>query len=114
MNNKIYDRVKKNPKYIELIKKRSSYAWKLSFSILAVYYVFIMLIAFSPETLGQTIGTGVTTLGMPVGLTIIFLCFILTGLYTRRANNEFDKLTNEIKDDIRFEYWESFWLYFYL
>jgi len=103
MNQEIYKKVRNNPKYIELVKKRSGFAWKLSFLVLLVYYMFIMVIAFSPSTLGQTIGNGVTTIGMPIGLMIIFLCFILTGIYTRRANNEFDKLTNEIKEDIRFE-----------
>ena len=102
MNKKIYEKVRNNPKYIELIKKRSSFAWRLSLLILSVYYTFIMVIAFSPETLGQTIGNSVTTIGIPIGLAIIFLCFILTGIYTRRANSEFDKLTNDIKEDIRY------------
>jgi len=102
MNKKIYEKVRNNPKYIELIKKRSSFAWRLSLLVLSVYYIFIMVIAFSPETLGQTIGNSVTTIGIPIGLAIIFLCFILTGIYTRRANSEFDKLTNDIKEDIRY------------
>lgn len=103
MNHEVYKLVRNNPKYEELVKKRSRFAWKLSIVILLVYYSFIMIIAFSPETLGQTIGNSVTTIGMPIGLLIIFLCFLLTGVYTRRANNEFDKLTNEIKEDIRFD-----------
>jgi len=103
VNQEIYERVRNNPKFKELIKKRSGFAWKLSITMLVVYYTFIMIIAFSPETLGKPIGDGVTTVGMPVGLAIIFLSFILTGIYTIRANNEFDKLTNEIKDDIRYE-----------
>lgn len=103
MNQKIYEKVRNNPKYVELTKKRSSFAWKLTILILSVYYVFIMTIAFSPETLGQTLGDGVTTIGMPIGLAIILLCFLLTGIYTKRANGEFDRLNNEIKDDIRYE-----------
>jgi uncharacterized membrane protein (DUF485 family) len=103
MNQEIYKMVRNNPKYIELVAKRGSFAWKLSILILIVYYIFIMIIAFSPETLGRTIGNSVTTIGMPIGLGIILLCFILIGIYTKRANGEFDKLTNEIKDEIRYE-----------
>ena len=103
MNQKIYEKVRNNPKYIELIKKRSGFAWKLSILILSVYYSFILTIAFIPEILGERVGNSVTTIGIPIGLSIIFLCFILTGIYTKRANSEFDKLTNEIKDDIRYE-----------
>ena len=103
MNKEIYERVRNNPKFQELIKKRSGFAWKLSIIILVVYYTFIMVIAFSPETFGQPIGEGVTTIGIPVGIAIILLCFLLTGIYTKRANDEFDKLTNDIKEDIRFD-----------
>ena len=66
------------------------------------YYSFILLIAFSPETLGQPIGDGVMTVGIPVGISIILLCIILTGIYVKRANSEFDKLIDDIKDDVRF------------
>lgn len=103
MNHEIYTKVRNNPRYVELVKKRSGFAWKLSFLIFIVYYTFIMIIAFNPTILGNTIGNGVTTIGMPIGLAIIFLCFLLTGIYTRRANKEFDKLTDEIKEDIRFD-----------
>lgn len=103
MNQEIYERVRNNPKFTELVQKRSSFAWKLAVTILVIYYTFIMVIAFSPEIFGQPIGDGVTTVGIPVGITIIIICFLLTGIYTKRANSEFDKLTNEIKEDIRFE-----------
>ncbi len=103
MNQEIYKRVRNNPKFVELVKKRSSFAWKLSLTILSVYYTFIMVIAFSPDVFGQPVGNGVTTVGIPVGIAIILLCFLLTGLYTKRANSEFDKLTNDIKEEIRFD-----------
>ena len=103
MNQEIYERVRNNPKFTELVQKRSSFAWRLAITILVIYYTFIMVIAFSPEILGQPIGDGVTTVGIPVGIAIIIICFLLTGIYTKRANSEFDKLTNEIKEDIRFE-----------
>jgi len=103
VNHEVYKSVRNNPKFTELVTKRSRFAWKLAFTILTVYYSFIMIIAFAPTVFGNTIGGSVTTIGIPVGLSIILLCFILTGVYTKRANNEFDRLTDEIKDDIRFE-----------
>ena len=92
-------RIKNNPKYQELISKRSSFAWKLSIIMLLVYYAFILTIAFSPETLGTKMGEGVMTIGIPIGVAIIFISFVLAGIYVKRANGEFDKLTKEIKDD---------------
>lgn len=101
MSQNIYDRVRANPKFTELVQKRSRFAWKLAIIMLVVYYAFILVIAFSPATFGQPIGHGVTTVGIPVGLAIIFIAFILTGIYTQRANSEFDELTNQIKEEAR-------------
>jgi uncharacterized membrane protein (DUF485 family) len=103
LNQEIYEKIRNNPKFIELVSKRSKFAWKLAFIMLFVYYTFILVIAFSPETLGHPIGEGVATIGIPIGIVIIFLCFLLTGVYTKRANGEFDALTAQIKEDIRGE-----------
>lgn len=101
MDQEIYQRIRNNPKFIQLVTKRSKFAWSLVLVIFLVYYTFITVVAFSPKTLGQPIGEGVSTIGIPVGISIILLCFILTGVYTKRANSEFDTLINEIKEDIR-------------
>ena len=92
--------VKNNPKYQKLVSERSKFAWTLSIIMLVVYYAFIMTIAFSPETLGTKIGSGVMTIGIPIGIAIIFISFILAGIYVRRANGEFDQLTKEIRDEL--------------
>jgi len=94
------EQVKNNPKYQKLVRERSKFAWTLSIIMLVVYYAFIMTIAFSPETLGTKIGDGVMTLGIPVGIAIIFIAFILAGIYVRRANGEFDQLTKEVKEEL--------------
>ena len=94
------EHVKNNPKYQKLVTKRSKFAWTLSIIMLVVYYAFIMTIAFSPETLGTKIGSGVMTIGIPVGIAIIFIAFILAGIYTRRANGEFDQLAKEVKEEL--------------
>ena len=50
MSQQLYDRVKANPKFAELVQKRSSFAWGLSIIMLVVYFAFILIIAFSPAT----------------------------------------------------------------
>ena len=101
MSQNVYDRVKVNPKFKELVAKRSRFGWQLSIIMLVVYYSFILVIAFSPSTFAQKIGDGVTTLGIPVGLAVIAIAFLLTGIYTKRANGEFDDLTQQIKEEAR-------------
>lgn len=92
--------IQNNPKYQELVSKRSKFAWTLTIIMLVVYYAFILLIAFSPETLGASLSGGMTTVGIPVGIAIIVFAFALTGFYVKRANSEFDDLLNEVKKDV--------------
>jgi len=92
--------IKNNPKYQKLVSTRSRFAWTLSAIMMVVYYAFIMLIAFSPETLGAKTGDGMTTVGIPVGIGIIIFAFALTGYYVKRANSEFDGLLKDVKKDV--------------
>jgi len=102
MTQELVDKIKNNPDYQELVSKRSSFAIKLSIAMLVVYFTFILTIAFSPETLGTPISSdSVTTIGIPIGIAIIVFAFVLTGIYTKRANGEFDDLSNKIKQAIK-------------
>ncbi len=99
MNEDVLKRVQQNPKFAELVHKKTTFGWTLSIVMLAIYYGFILIQAIAPKTLGATIGGGVTTLGMPVGVLIILSAFVLTGVYVRRANPEFDQLNQEIVEE---------------
>ncbi len=100
MSQDVAEKIKENPKFETLVSKRNAFAWKLSIIMLVIYYTFILLIAFSPQTLGTPIGSKVMTLGIPVGVGIILIAFALTGIYVYRANTEFDVLTNDIKKEL--------------
>ena len=92
-------RIEANPRYHELKRKRSSFGWLLTILMLLVYYGYIGLIAFDKELLAKPLGAGVTTLGIPIGLGVIVFTVLITGLYVRRANGEYDRLTAEILKD---------------
>lgn len=104
MDNQLVERVKSDPNFQRLVKERSKFAWKLTIAMLVVYFSFILTIAFSPSTLGAPLGNDtVTTVGIPVGIAIIIFSFILTGIYVKRANTEFDDLTAQIKENAKGE-----------
>jgi uncharacterized membrane protein (DUF485 family) len=97
MNSDFVVRVKSDPQFQELVAKRSRFAWTLSAAMLVIYFGFIFIIAFTPKVLGVPLGAGrVTTVGIPVGLLVIVAAFVLTGIYVRRANSEFDAITQRI------------------
>lgn len=89
-------RIEANPKYHELRRKRNTFGWTLTALMMIVYYGYIGLIAFDKQFLAQPLGAGVTTLGIPIALGVIIFTIIITGLYVRRANGEYDRLTAEI------------------
>jgi uncharacterized membrane protein (DUF485 family) len=96
MTDPVVARIRANPKYQELTAKRSSFGWVLTVLMLVVYYGYIALIAFNKEFLATRLGDGVTTLGVPLGMGVIVFTIVITGIYVRRANGEFDRLTREI------------------
>jgi uncharacterized membrane protein (DUF485 family) len=89
-------RIEQDPNYQELVRRRSSLGWMLSLIILVIYFGFILLVAYAPKFLGTRMGAGVTTIGIPIGLAVIVLAFVLTGIYVRKANSSYDALIRKI------------------
>ncbi len=96
-----YESIQRNPKYIELVRQRSSFGWTLSAVMLAIYFGFILLIAYAPKFLGTPIGSGVMTIGIPIGVAVILSAFILVGIYVGRANATYDSLIHDIVEESR-------------
>ena len=99
MENDMAAKIAANPKYQKLVSTRSSFGWILTMIMMVVYYGYIALIAFNKESLSARLGEGVMTVGIPVGLGVIFFTILITGFYVRRANSEFDQLTREIVEE---------------
>lgn len=98
MKQEMVDRIKNDPDFIHLVKTRSKFAWMLTIVMLVIYFGFVLTIAFDPSLLGTPLSEGsVTTVGIPIGVGVIVSAFVLTGIYVRRANSEFDELTAKIK-----------------
>lgn len=101
-DNTIYQRIEENARFRELVEKRQRFATLLSIIMLAIYIGFILLIAFAPGWLGTPLheGTSVTR-GIPVGVGVILISFVLTGVYIWRANNEFDRLNTAVLHEVK-------------
>ena len=97
MSSAMYERMRANPKFQQLVEKRSKFAWKLAFIVLAMFYGFVMIVAFNPLSLGAAISEGsMVTVGVAAELFMFIFFWALTAVYVKRANTEFDALTAEI------------------
>ncbi len=92
-----YDEVLADPRYQRLLKRRGRFTWALSIVMLVAYFGFVALFAFDKTILARPLGGGVTSLGIPVGIGIILFAILLTGLYVRRANKEYDLLVDALR-----------------
>ena len=89
-------RILNDPNYQTLKARRTRFGWSLTIAMLVVYYGFILLVAFDKPFLATRLGAGVMTIGMPIGLAVIVFTIIITAIYVRRANSEYDTLTELI------------------
>ena len=101
MHDDLVQKIKADPNYHKLVKTRSGFGWTLTWAMMVVYYGYILLIAFNKEFLATKTGDGVMTWGMPIGLFVIVFTVIITGLYVRRANKQFDELTHAIQERVK-------------
>jgi len=91
------DRIKANPKFLEFVAMRSTYGIIMAIVSAAAYYGFILLVAFDKEFLAKKIGEGYTmSIGVPIGVAVIVFTILLTWIYVRRANTEFDAINEAL------------------
>ena len=100
MDARSHEAIQRDPDYKELVRRRSSFGWTLSAIMLVIYFGFILLVAYAPKFLGMRLGTGVTTIGIPIGLFVIVSAFVLTAIYVSKANSKYDALIRRIVEEV--------------
>ena len=100
MDMDLVNRIANHPKYKELKARRTSFGWWLTLAMMAVYYGFILLVAFNKGFLSQKLGDGVMTMGIPIGFGVIVFTVVITAYYVNRANSEFDALNDAIAQGV--------------
>ncbi len=96
METNLAQRIARDPNYQKLRSRRNRLGWTLTLLMMIVYYGFIVLVAFDKSFLAQRMGEGVMTLGIPIGFGVIVFTIVITAYYVRRANAEFDALSDAV------------------
>lgn len=91
MAQETWERIRANPKFQQLVSKRNNYSIVMSILMIIAYYGYILLIAFDKSFLATKVSEGaVMSIGIPMGVGVIVFTIVLTWIYVRRANTEFD------------------------
>ena len=86
-------------RYQRLVRQRSALGWTLSAVMLGIFFGYILLVSFFPDFLTRPIGSGVTSIGIPIGIGVIVSGIVMTGLYVWIANAKFDPLLAELRKE---------------
>jgi uncharacterized membrane protein (DUF485 family) len=68
----------------------------LTACMMAVYFGFILLVAFNKPLLGVRVATGLS-LGMLMGASVILVAWVLTWVYVRWANTHYDAALRKLR-----------------
>ena len=85
-----------DPEFRELARRKNSVSLVLTAATLVLYYSFVLVIAFSPESFGIRLTTNVPV-GLLVGVGVIVFSWIFTGIYVRWANTKYDAMVESIR-----------------
>jgi uncharacterized membrane protein (DUF485 family) len=80
-----------------LASKRLRMALGLTGAMLVIYFGFILLIAFAPGFLGESIVDGLSV-GMALGVVVILATWVLTWTYVRWANRVYEPAIRELEE----------------
>ncbi len=99
LNQRDVREILESEEFKSLVRKRMSVSLTLTVIMLAVYFGFILIIAFNKELLAAKIGETIT-IGLPIGIGIIVFAWLLTGVYTRWANSRYDRSVRSLRNQI--------------
>jgi uncharacterized membrane protein (DUF485 family) len=80
----------------DLARRRWRVAITLTVLMIALYFGFILLVAFNKPLLGRLITPGLSV-GVLFGALVIVFSWIMTWIYVRWANEHYDKALHELR-----------------
>lgn len=82
-----------------LVSRRWMVSIVLTLALFVMYYGYILLIAWDKPFLARKVGES-TTLGIPAGVAVILLSWVLTAIYVVWANRKYDVEVRRLKDQV--------------
>lgn len=93
------EKILSSPEFKAIVRSKNSISIILTIIELFIYFGFILLLAYGKEFLSQKF-YGSITVGIPIGIGVIILSWILTGLYVMWANKSYDEKVSGIREKL--------------
>ena len=86
----------KHQRLSDLARRQWRLALGLSGGMIAIYFGFILLIAYQKPLMGRLLGSGLSV-GILLGALVIVASWLLTWVYVRWANSHYDQELRELR-----------------
>lgn len=94
-------RIMHHPQFQQMAKKKTSIGMIFSIITLIVWFGYLLLVGFDPAMFAAPLSSSSTTpIGFYIVMGIMIFVPLITWLYVRKANGEFDTMTRQVIDDI--------------
>ena len=93
--------ITKQTVYRKLIRRSLYIKLPLLIVTISAYMGFILLIAYKPQVLSQSLGTSVISLGLVLGICLILIILFVTALYAVLTNKLIEPLINKLRKPIK-------------
>jgi len=98
MSSKSVHQILEDPEFKALASQKNTVSLILTIIELVLYFGFIALIAYNKPFLAQKVADGsAITIGIPIAVGVIFLSWVLTGVYIFWANTTYDEMVKRVK-----------------
>jgi uncharacterized membrane protein (DUF485 family) len=91
-----------SPAFKSLVTRRWRVSISLTLAMLVIYIGFLLVVAFDKDLLALKMGQ-YYTLAIPVGLGIILIAWVMTGIYVFWANNRYDNAVEALRRQVKHE-----------
>jgi uncharacterized membrane protein (DUF485 family) len=95
-----WEAIERSDEFQELVSRKRRFVLPATIFFLAWYTGFILLAGYAEDFMGESI-TGGFTVGYLLALTQFVMVWVLTWLYLRKADREFDPLEHAAVEHLR-------------
>lgn len=93
--------VTRNPKYQELLRRRTRISLAFFAVTIIIYAGFILTLAFDPELFGRPVGDLTMSIGVLTGILVLISASVLVSAYVYISNKVFDPLLKEVIEELK-------------
>jgi uncharacterized membrane protein (DUF485 family) len=90
-----WEGIERSEEFRELVRRRRSFVVPATIFFLAYYMGFILLAGYAPDFMAESVYQGLTV-GYCLALTQFVMVFVLGLWYLRKADREFDPLSDRV------------------